>query len=473
MGKKPILVLQMQRMGDLILSFPLFLWLQREFPGHPVWVVAEEGFYKPLMPLAPQVVFIPWSGLEHLRRHEYELLINLSIRPEAAGLAAELKAGDKIGPMLQDGGGQHIRGDWQLYRAGLVHNNRYNRFHWADLNALDVIPLARMAATSFETPRDMAGRSNKVGLFLGASEEAKRPTPQFWAQLMPELLNRGLRPVLFGGPAEVEPSREVERLFDGPVLNMCGKLGLGEFGAVGQTLALFITPDTGPMHLAAWTGLKCLNLSMGNVAPWETGPYPPGHYVLRADMECARGCWACTMESLECHAPFDARRIAVLAARMVAGGDSVKLGKLHLPGLEFYQTGVSPDGLYHLQALGGGSEGEERVLERFWTAWFGGRFGLWDDERCVAAWADVQRTAPHAAGEMLSHVPVMSRQFGHGLRTGAILDESFWEDSPARLRPLTGFAHMYLQNNGYSLPAWAAVMEMLERLASLGGRDCS
>ncbi|WP_348981287.1 hypothetical protein [Salidesulfovibrio onnuriiensis] len=53
MEKKPVLVLQMQRMGDLILSFPLFLWLERAFPGHPVWVVAEEGFYKPLMPLAP------------------------------------------------------------------------------------------------------------------------------------------------------------------------------------------------------------------------------------------------------------------------------------------------------------------------------------------------------------------------------------------------------------------------------------
>ncbi|WP_348981286.1 glycosyltransferase family 9 protein [Salidesulfovibrio onnuriiensis] len=413
------------------------------------------------------MVFIPWTGLEHLERHEYELLINLSIRPEAAELAARLRAGDKIGPLLRDDGSQHIRGDWQLYRAGLVHNNRYNRFHWADLNALDVIPLSRMAGTTFEEPRTLAD-VNKVGLFLGASEAAKRPEPSFWAGLMRELLGRGLRPVLFGGPAEVELGREVERLFNGPALNLCGRLGLDEFGAVGQTLSLFITPDTGPMHLAAWTGLKCLNLSMGNVAPWETGPYPPGHYVLRADMDCARGCWACSRERLECHAPFEPKRVAALAARLAAGDGPDKLGKLRLPGLALYRTGSSLDGLYHLHALGAAEADEEWALERFWTAWFGERFGLWDAARIQAAWTDVRTVAPEAAREMLVHVPVMSRQFGHGLRTGSLLEESFWAESPVRLKPLTGFAHMYLQNNGYSRPAWAEVMSMLERLAALG-----
>ena len=53
--KKPILVIQMQRMGDLILSFPLFLWLGRAFPGHPVWVMGEPAFAGPLARLGPGV----------------------------------------------------------------------------------------------------------------------------------------------------------------------------------------------------------------------------------------------------------------------------------------------------------------------------------------------------------------------------------------------------------------------------------
>ena len=45
---KPLLVLQMQRMGDLILTFPLLGWLARHNPGHPVWTVAEPRFFSAL-----------------------------------------------------------------------------------------------------------------------------------------------------------------------------------------------------------------------------------------------------------------------------------------------------------------------------------------------------------------------------------------------------------------------------------------
>ena len=55
---KPILVIQMQRMGDLILSFPLFLWLMRRYPGHPLWVAADPHFFRPLRPVGPAVRYL-------------------------------------------------------------------------------------------------------------------------------------------------------------------------------------------------------------------------------------------------------------------------------------------------------------------------------------------------------------------------------------------------------------------------------
>ena len=55
---KPILVIQMQRMGDLILSFPLFLWLMRRYPGHPLWVAADPRFFRPLRPIDPTVHYL-------------------------------------------------------------------------------------------------------------------------------------------------------------------------------------------------------------------------------------------------------------------------------------------------------------------------------------------------------------------------------------------------------------------------------
>ncbi|WP_419785708.1 glycosyltransferase family 9 protein [Pseudodesulfovibrio sp.] len=464
MGKRPILILQMQRMGDLILSYPLMLWLTRQYPGHPIFVAAEELFYKPLMGFSPAVTYFPWEGADVLRQHDFELVINLSIQEKAAALAGQVKSEAVFGPVLSSGGGRFVHGPWQLYRTSLVANNRYNRFHWAELNGLDVIPAEAIRATRFDEPRTQPRGVNKVGLFLGASEKAKRPPAAFWAELARELLARGLRPALFGGPAEKELGAEVRRMAQAPVLDLCGTLGLDELGAVGQTLALFVTPDTGPMHLAAWTGLKCLNLSMGPVNPWETGPHAPGHYVLRSDMDCATGCWQCHQDRLLCREPFTPKRVAGLIARIVTDDRPDKLAKMSLPDLALFRTGKGANGLYHLQRLDNAPPDEERLLSRFWQAYFNARFGLGHEDQASAAWDDLSRQFPEEAQVLLAHIPSMSRQLRHGLKTGNILDADFWKACPVQVRPLTGLAQMQLENGNYGKPAWLAVLDHLEAL---------
>lgn len=467
MSKRPILVFQMQRMGDLILSFPLFLWLERTYPGHPVWVVAEEKFFRPLMPVSPGVTYFPWQGLGVLKQHKYELIINLSIRSQAAELAGELEAGVKLGP-ISGKSGTFILGDWQLYRAGVVENNRHNRFHWADLNALDCIPLSRIAATRWPEPRTLEQSSSRIGLFLGASEQSKRPSVEFWAALCSELLGRGMRPVLFGGPMEQGMGAEVARIFGGPVLDMSGKLNLGELIAVGQSLQLFITPDTGPMHLAAWSGLKVLNLSMGNVNPWETGPYQNNHYVLRSTMSCALGCWSCKRDRLYCHDPFTPSRIAVVARRMIRN-DLAALRKVNMPGLGIHTSARTPKGLYDLPLLSGRTVRSGDVLGRFWQQYFGAAFGLWDYNGAASIWAEFSAEYPRLAENMRSRLPKLGREFSRGLSKSASLTDSFWSSCPLTLRQFSGYIHLYLQNNDYSRQSWVRVLSLYERLAALLG----
>lgn len=314
MSGGPILVLQMQRMGDLVLTFPLLLWLSRCYPGHPLHVVAEESFSSPLLPVSPPAAYVSWSDAASgaLDGQHYRLVVNLSIRREAARLAGRLSADGVLGPVLGADGALRVRGAWQLYRASLVQNNRHNRLHWADLNALDIVPFSATQNTHFALPREpQEHNARSVGVFVGASEPGKRPDAAFYAGLLRELLDRGLRPVLLGGPGDVPVAAEVRALFDHPALDLVGKLTLAELVAAGASLSLLITPDTGPMHVAAWTGLKTLNLSVGNVNPWETGPYQPGHLVLRSGASCAHGCWACGQKSALCRLGMTDRKSVV------------------------------------------------------------------------------------------------------------------------------------------------------------------
>ncbi|WP_244512285.1 glycosyltransferase family 9 protein [Maridesulfovibrio ferrireducens] len=453
-------------MGDLILSFPLFLWLERTYPGHPIWVVAEENFFRPLMPLSPKVTYFPWAGLGFLRKEKYELIINLSIREQAASLAGELGAEAKFGPVTDSEGTVRILGDWQLYRASVVQNNRHNRFHWADLNALDCIPLSRISKTSWSDPRTLQGESGRIGLFLGASEESKRPGVEFWAKLCSEILGRGMKPVLFGGPLDKGLGADVARTFGGPVLDMTGKLNLGELAAVGQSLQLFITPDTGPMHLAAWSGLKVLNLSMGNVNPWETGPYQNDHYVLRSTMSCALGCWTCVRDRLHCHDPFTPSRIATVAKSMIRD-DRAALHKTNLPGLRLYSSSRSASGVYNLLHISGRSAEAGDRLGQFWQEFFGMAFGLWDSRGADKIWAEVIEQQPLLARKMCFHLPRFGKEFSKGLAKSASLSETFWNSCPLILRQFAGYIHLLLQNNDYDRASWIKVLSLYERLAAI------
>jgi lipopolysaccharide heptosyltransferase I len=80
--------------------------------------------------------------------------------------------------------------------------------------------------------------------------------------------------------------------------NWTGKTGLRELAALAALSDLFITTDTGPMHLAAAAGARVLAL-FGPTAPWRTGPYGPGHIVVRTGIDCSP-CFKRTCDDVRC-----------------------------------------------------------------------------------------------------------------------------------------------------------------------------
>jgi len=471
-----MLVLQMQRMGDLVLTFPLLLWLKRCFPARQIHVVAEERFFTPLLPVSPPAAYISWpeatSGALHGR--VYSLIINLSIREDAARLAGELSADEKLGPVREPDGALRVRGAWQLFRTSLVQNNRHNRFHWADLNALDIVPLPVLRQTHFGPPREPQGQDAKsVGLFVGASDPAKRPDAAFYAGLVRELLDRGLRPVLLGGPDDVPVAEEIRSLFDHPALNLVGRLSLAELVSAGRTLSLLITPDTGPMHVAAWTGLKTLNLSVGNVNPWDTGPYQPGHLVLRSSASCAQGCWACNRGGGLCRKGLSPRRVAALASTILRG-PTERLERLQMPGLTLYGTERTGEGLFGLRRLGlpgvDGAPGVDELAGVFWRAFFLWRLSGTPAAPVRAAWEALCAAQPRLAESLRRALPALGSS---AARLAADLSagdrgapRSLIAGTAPFWRPLAGYMEAALENEDATPESTSRCLEHLEALAA-------
>lgn len=452
MSADPILVLQLQRLGDLILTFPLLVELTTKYPKNPVWVAAEPCFFEQLMPFAPTAVFFPPTHLEQLARGSYRAVINLSNRRDAAICAARAQTDAKLGPIQTDSSFR-INGFWQLYRASLTHNNRHNLYHWADLNRLDLgYPLA-----SFQPAPQPGSGSGRVGLFVGASEPSKRPAPEFWARLAQKLLHLGFKPILLGGNAEKNTGEAIIRQAGFPLPNFCGKTTISQLAAIIKSLDLLITPDTGPMHLAAWLGGRVLNLSIGNVQPWETGPARSGEHILQAAMSCA-GCWQCRRGKHYCHEKFNPALVAITAARLLQNGLPEKL-----PGLSLWQTGRQTGNLYNLSLTAGHAPGLELdyLLQKIFLFLY--------DQSAKAELVEAREKLAEKRPRLLQKfICSIEKNLSIFLSLHqARLDADFWRRQPRHFSLLAGFLQMRLQNEDFSPASRSQAIEQLAELKTI------
>jgi heptosyltransferase-2 len=90
-----------------------------------------------------------------------------------------------------------------------------------------------------------------LGINAGATYgSAKRWYPERFAAVAKEFCDK-FDIIIFGGPNEVEMANEIERNLGVPCTNLAGKTTIVELCANIGGLSLFITNDSGPMHVAA------------------------------------------------------------------------------------------------------------------------------------------------------------------------------------------------------------------------------
>ncbi len=450
---KPNLIIQMQRIGDLILSFPLALKLLQKEPDTPLWIVAEEHFYSALLQLAPKVVFIP-PNASILLKTEFKTLINLSHRRESAKLTGKIKAEKKIG-YYEENNELFINGFWQLYRASLTNNSRHNLFHWADLNCLDILSQADMASQQFALPKPIENKG-KIGLFLGASSPYKRPDPDFFASLAIKFIHFGYKPVFLGGKNERELGNYINRQTKLHSLNLVDHFNLKELVLFMQDLDFLITSDTGPMHIAAAFSVPTLTLSMGNVNPFETSVANPMHYTLQANMSCT-SCWECT-RNYQCKQCFTPSKVAVFAKAILQKNQIPQVSQL-----SFFQT-RREDGLHKLKTISSTQTKEEQArfyFSHFWQDYFL-RISPNHFEKKILGIDYLSEFIPSFIPYMRKAHLEIFKTLKQNLRKKEKLSKNYWLEQPVYMRQLTNFIQLYLENNIYSFESYNKVFSFLE-----------
>jgi lipopolysaccharide heptosyltransferase II len=150
------------------------------------------------------------------------------------------------------------------------------------------LPIEREVLAISNRVKDMTSQDRP----LIAVNPVARWSTKLWperkfAELADRLVKEKNAVVIFAGsPDDRAVNDRIISLMNETAANWAGETTLKELAALAALTDLFITTDTGPMHLAAAAGAKVLAL-FGPTAPWRTGPYGSSHIIVRTGISCS------------------------------------------------------------------------------------------------------------------------------------------------------------------------------------------
>jgi len=302
-----ILVRATNWLGDAVLSLPALRAARARYPEAHVAVLARPGVAELYRREAccDRVIACEkgrrWRAARGLRAEGFGCAILLPNSFDAALVAWLARIPRRIG-YDRDGRGRLLTDAIPPPRAGEIPP--HERFYYLELlrraGILDELPTveaielsgleeARQAGEALF--RQMGFRRTVVGLSPGAqNSRAKQWMPEGFAEAAVRLAGAlGAGVALFGSEAERELAQviaEEVRRAGHPVLNLAGETSLGQFIELAAACRVFLTNDSGAMHVAAATGVATVAV-FGPTIVEATGPVSPRARVVREPVECS------------------------------------------------------------------------------------------------------------------------------------------------------------------------------------------
>lgn len=318
-----ILLLQLNRLGDLVQTVPLLQRLRAEKPGARITlacvqgvhtIIAECGYFDRLLPVPLKDVEAlsdpdrrdafpnqaPFSAYPEFRE-TYDLVVNLTNDFGSSVINEKVKSARKLGRIHTFAGELRLLGPWSKYLFAMVANRVDNLFNLVDIQmgiadlepkpqpaSLPVSDARRAEAKALLDSHGRRGGRRLIALQTGASQLHRAWSLENFAAISGRLIRDGNAEIVLVGDAGERPRAEaLQSLVGLPVVDLVGRTSLSQLPAVMQACDLLVSNDTGTIHIAAAVGTRTLGLYFSTAYFSETAPYGPGHAVLQVEIPCA------------------------------------------------------------------------------------------------------------------------------------------------------------------------------------------
>jgi heptosyltransferase II len=295
-------------MGDILCTTPLIHELHFSLPDAMIDFIVDQKYQETIMhnPFLHQVIPLNRASFSGNLRRNFEFI--KKIRRNKYDIVINLHRNERTTMFTAFSGGRIRAGRVKNFFYGIFFTHRFDLkgIHYADklLSVLDSLKIPHSDNNGLEMFVDeinqveadrmwseagLDGRTNVIGLNVGSNGISRRWTPSGFAQLINILINHGFVPVLFGGKIDEEIVDQVEAQISFKPIRFTGKVNLLQLAALIKKCHIFVSGDTGPLHIAASQKVPIVGI-YGPTLPNNQGPYKVPYVAVTSKDKCI-GCY--------------------------------------------------------------------------------------------------------------------------------------------------------------------------------------
>lgn len=301
-----ILIVKLSSLGDVIHASPCAQALRELYPAAKITWIVEKNFAGLLLgsPVLDEVIQVDLAYLRQaslgdvfaylsklkrdLRARRFDLVLDMQGLFKSAVIAWMTGCKERIGYGWQREGSSFIsRGINGEHAKAHVIQAYLDVVRYLGSQVVEpIFPLPDLTAAKAKVGLMLDGAAppnNRIVLAPGASKASKEWPLAHYISLAKMLTADGWQVVVAGGKTDVDKGRQLVETVGG-VIDLTGKTSLQELAALLAEATLFVSGDTGPLHIAVATGVPIVAL-YGPTRPERTGPYGKQATVLRAPQE--------------------------------------------------------------------------------------------------------------------------------------------------------------------------------------------
>lgn len=323
-----ILLVKFWGIGSILLLSPVMRALRARHPGAhlALLTLSRNRGLAPLLPAVDEILTLDLDRtagvplellrlVRTLRGRRFDLVVDCEFFAKAAAILTFLSGAPRRVGFHRD---ERLR--QRLYTDGVPfrHDRHVARAFCELLGPLGIAadPQDHRLAAPDEGARAEASRvvaeagagDEVVVVNVNASELAyeRRWAPEKFAALSRGVAERlGVDVLLVGSPSERDYVARVEAEAAHPrVRSVAGRTSIPGLQALLVRSLLFVTNDSGPLHLAAQSGVPCVAL-FGPETPDLYGPVGEGHDVFYRRLPCSPCMSVHDMKQVVCHGQVD------------------------------------------------------------------------------------------------------------------------------------------------------------------------